>query len=41
LHKDMLAQMQQKAFSCYQANFAKKTVIKKWSNCLEQCIGST
>ena len=35
-----LAEMQKKAFSCYKANFSKKIVIKKWSDCLEQLIAS-
>jgi len=40
LNRDALMQMQRKAFFCYQTNFARKTVIRKWSDCLEQCISS-
>jgi len=40
LNREVLTQMQQRAFSCYQTNFARKIVLRKWSDCLEQCIGS-
>jgi glycosyltransferase involved in cell wall biosynthesis len=38
LDRNALKEMQQRAFLCYQANFARKIMTRRWSDCLRQCV---